>query len=92
MYGNLLMELGLLSKGDFISVTPADLTGEVEGAAASNTIAVLERAKGRALLIDEAYILDPTRKHSIYGCNVLDTLVEKLDGEAGSDFAVIPPG
>ena len=30
LYGALLKELGLLSKGDFISVTPADLTGDAE--------------------------------------------------------------
>jgi len=30
VYGELLKELGLLSKGDFLSVTPADLTGDAE--------------------------------------------------------------
>jgi len=53
LYGRLLKDLGLLSRGDFISVTPADLTGDTEGAAAANTREVLERAKGKVLLIDE---------------------------------------
>jgi hypothetical protein len=44
LYGALLKELGLLSKGDFIAVTPADLTGDAEGGAATNTKDVLREA------------------------------------------------
>ena len=93
LYGALLKELGLLSKGDFIAVTPADLTGDAEGGAATNTKAVLKCAKGKVLLIhEEVDVLDPRRKNNQYGGNVLDNLVEKLDGEAGSDIAVILAG
>ncbi len=92
LYGALLKELGLLSKGDFIQCTPADLTGSHEGAAATNTKELLEKARGKVLFIDEAYVLDPKRRSNAYGGNVLDTLVEKLEGEAGSDIAVILAG
>ncbi len=79
IYGALLKELGLLSKGDFLQCTPADLTGDAEGGAAANTKAMLDKARGRVLFIDEAYVLDPNRKANQYGGNVLDTLVEKLE-------------
>ena len=92
LYGSLLKELGLLSNGDFISVSAADLTGDHEGGAATQTKAALDKAKGKVLLIDEAPNLNPKRGHNIYGGNVLDTMVEKLDGEAGSDCAVILAG
>jgi replication-associated recombination protein RarA len=92
IYGALLKQLGLLSSGEFISCTPADLTGDAEGSAAANTKAMLEKARGKVLFIDEAYVLDPTRKANQYGGNVLDTLVEKLDGDIGSDIAVILAG
>ena len=47
IYGALLKELGLLSKGDFLTCTPADLTGDAEGGAATNTKAILDKARGK---------------------------------------------
>ena len=92
IYGALLKELGLLSKGDFLQCTPADLMGTAVGGAPANTKSMLDKAKGKVLFIDEAYILDPKRGSNPYGGNVLDTLVEKLEGDAGSDIAVILAG
>lgn len=92
LYGGLLKELGLLSNGALVSCTPADLTGDAEGGAAKNTKDLLERCRGKVLLIDEAYVLDPKRKGNSYGGQVLDTLVEKIDGECGSNLAVVLAG
>ena len=92
MYGRMLKELGFLSDGDLIEVKPSDLKGQAQGEAASLTSAILEKAKGKVLFIDEAYGLDPARNNNTHGGDVLDTLVEKMEGSAGQDLAVILAG
>lgn len=55
IYGAILRDLGLLSKGDVLVKVAADFIGDVLGASEKNTLAILEEARGRVLVIDEAY-------------------------------------
>ncbi len=55
LYGRILKDLGLLSKGDVMVRVPADFVGSVLGESEKKTVAVLEEAVGRVLVIDEAY-------------------------------------
>ena len=55
MYGSLLKDLGLLSKGDVVVKGPSDFIGSVLGESEKKTAAILEAAKGCVLVIDEAY-------------------------------------
>jgi hypothetical protein len=55
IYGAVLHDLGLLSKGDVLVKVPADFIGDVLGASEKRTLAILEEARGRVLVIDEAY-------------------------------------
>jgi AAA+ superfamily predicted ATPase len=88
LYGRLLRALRFLSNGELVSKTASDFVGDVVGASQQKTAALLEVAKGRVLLIDEAYVLDD----SLYGKQALDTIVEKVSGAPGEDIAVVMCG
>lgn len=55
IYGSILRNLGLLSKGDVMVKGPSDFIGSVLGESEKKTAAILEAAKGCVLVIDEAY-------------------------------------
>ena len=92
LYGKMLQQFGFLSDGDLIMTSPSELKGRHQGDAATTTRALLEAAKGKVLFIDEAYNLDPSRANNSYGNEVIDTLVECIEGNAGSDMCVIMAG
>jgi len=62
IYGAILRDLGLLSKGDVLVKVPADFLGSVLGESEKKTLAILEEARGRVLVIDEAYGLHAGKK------------------------------
>ena len=93
LYGTILKELGLLSKGDVVKKTPSDFMGQAVGESARNTSTILKLCEGKVLIIDEAYGLHDSKSGGGgYGTQVLDTLVEKWSGEIGEDRAVIMIG
>ena len=80
-----MKELGFLSIGDVVVRTASDFVGQVIGESQTKTNSILEGAKGKVLIIDEAYALDD----NLYGKQVLDTLVEKVQGSPSDDMAVL---
>ncbi|OLQ07138.1 Protein CfxQ [Symbiodinium microadriaticum] len=85
LYGELLKNLGFLNSGDVVFKTAGDLGGSVVGEAQQKVLGVLQSAAGKVLVIDEAYNLND----GLYGKQVLDVLVEKIQGGDNDDIAVL---
>jgi replication-associated recombination protein RarA len=85
LYGRLLKELKFLSNGEVVSKTGSDFVGSHVGESSTKTNEILRFAQGKVLIIDEAYILDD----NLYGKQVIDTLVEKVQGGPDDDIAVL---
>ncbi len=79
--GEIYASMGILSQGDVIRVEKADLVGSRIGETESKTKAVLSRAKGNILFIDEAYQLAPRNGAGEEGRLVVDTLLTALSND-----------
>lgn len=96
LYGQVLADIGMLSKGEVIVKTPSDFVGSVLGESEANTKAILNAAIGKVLIIDEAYGLagNSTRDPKLqsadsYKTAVIDTLVAEVQSTPGEDRAVL---
>lgn len=89
LYGEILRDLGLLSKGKFIIKNPSDFIGDVIGASEKQTNAILDNAIGSVLVIDEAYGLLGTKGISSFKEAVIDTIVSKIQNVPGDDRCVL---
>jgi len=88
IYAQVLKALGLVSKGGVELRTASDFVGSHVGESATKTNGILASCKGKVLVIDEAYNLND----SMYGKQVVDTIVEKVMGSPGEDIAVLLVG
>lgn len=79
--------MGYLSNGEVLKYGASELIGEYVGSTQTKVNKIFDLAQGKVLVIDEAYVLG--RKDSFYGKDALDTIVERVQGTSGEDFAVI---
>lgn len=92
MMGKLYKKMGLLSKGHVIEADRVDLVGEYIGQTAPKVKAVIEKARGGVLFIDEAYSLARANDDSKdFGREVVEILVKEMSNGQG-DMAVIVAG
>lgn len=89
-YGQILVDLGLLSKGEVIIKNPSDFVGAALGQSEQKTKGILAAAVGKVLVIDEAYglyggqgVADP------YKTSVIDTIVAEVQSVPGDDRCVL---
>ncbi|KAI8627392.1 ATPase [Xylariaceae sp. FL1651] len=96
LYGQILVDLGMLSNGEVIIKNPSDFVGSYVGHSEKNTKGILAAAAGKVLVIDEAYGLyggggsqgggsfsDP------YKSAVVDTIVAEVQSTPGDDRCVL---
>ncbi|MFD2628469.1 stage V sporulation protein K [Oceanobacillus kapialis] len=83
-------DMGQLSKGHFIEAERADLVGEYIGQTAQKTRALIQKAMGGILFIDEAYSLARGGEKD-FGKEAIDTLVKHME-DYQNDFVLILAG
>lgn len=83
-------DMNVLSKGHFIEAERADLVGEYIGQTAQKTRAIVQKAMGGILFIDEAYSLARGGEKD-FGKEAIDTLVKHMEDKQ-NDFVLILAG
>lgn len=93
LYGQILAEIGVLSKGDLIVKNAGDLIGKYIGDSETNTKDALKEASGSVLVIDEAYMLytsdGVTNTTDCFRQGIIDTLVGGIQSVPGEDRCVL---
>lgn len=88
---NILYKLGATRTNNLLTVTRDDLVGQYIGHTAPKTKAVLEKALGGVLFIDEAYYLYKPDNERDYGSESIEILLQVMENQR-DDLVVIFAG
>ncbi len=91
MLGRIYHHLGLLSKGEVITVDRSRLVGRFIGDTEDNVKNLLKEARGNVLFIDEAYALYGSEGSNDFGRRAIECLLTSLS-EKNPDMLVIFAG
>jgi SpoVK/Ycf46/Vps4 family AAA+-type ATPase len=95
IYGKILKELGYLSDGEVIVKGASAFMGQYVGSTGAAVNRILNEARGKVLVIDEAYAFCTNRGDGgmggtlNFGTEAIDTLVERIQPGGYEDMAVI---
>ncbi|KAL7931989.1 P-loop containing nucleoside triphosphate hydrolase protein [Trichoderma chlorosporum] len=95
LYGQMLVDLGYLSRGDVVLKTPADFIGECLGSSEAKTKMIFESTVSKVLVIDEAYMLDADdsdKEQDKFKTGIIDTIVSMTQGAPGEDRCIVLVG
>lgn len=79
MISEILYDLKYIPENKLIEVSPKDLVGEYVGQTGPKTMAVIERAMGGVLFIDEAYTLGNNSLGNSYNAEAIATLIKAME-------------
>lgn len=88
---SILGRLGYVRKGHLVTVTRDDLVGEFIGHTAPKTRAVIKKAMGGVLFIDEAYYLYRPENERDYGLEAIEILLQVMENQR-DDLVVVFAG
>ena len=88
IFGRILKDIGVLSGGQVVTVTRADLVGSYLGASEQKTRQAVEKALGGILFIDEAYTLKQS-DNDLFGREALDTLLMLMEVRRGEFVCIL---
>ena len=91
--GKLFKEVGLLEKGHVVAARRSDLIGKYVGETSHMTLALIEKAMGGILFIDEAYTLNDAHRGwgLSFGQECVTVLLQEMENRHDK-FAVIVAG
>lgn len=90
LLGQIYKELGVLSKGQMVETDRSGLVAGYVGQTAEKTNAMINKALGGILFIDEAYALYKESKND-FGAEAIETLLKAMEDHR-DDFMVIAAG
>ena len=91
LLGKIYKAMGLLTKGHVVEATRADLIGEFIGHTAPKVKAMLEKARGGILFLDEVYALARGADSKDFGAEAVEILLKEMSDGPGN-IAIIGAG